>query len=67
MNITINGQPHEIADNSNLIDVLDKIRIENRFGMAIAVNNVVVPKTKWEKHIVQNQDDILIINAIFGG
>ena len=67
MNITINGQPHEIADNSNLIDVLDKNRIENRFGMAVAVNNVVVSKTEWEKHIVQNQDDILIINAIFGG
>jgi sulfur carrier protein len=67
MNIKINGNFCEIDDNSNLINVLDKIQIENRFGIAVAVNNVVVAKTEWEKYIVKNQDDIIIINAIFGG
>ena len=67
MDITINAEPHKIEDNFNLIDVLDKIHITNRFGMAIAVNNVVIAKTEWEKYIVKDNDNILIINAIFGG
>jgi len=67
MNITINEKRHEVENNCNLIDILDKIQIENRFGIAIAVNNVVVAKTEWEKYTVQDNDNILIINAIFGG
>ena len=67
MNITINGEQQKIDDNCNLIDLLDKLQITNRYGMAVAVNDVVVSKTKWEKYTVQNNDNILIINAIFGG
>ena len=67
MNITVNGEPLQIEENCNLIDVLDKANITERFGVAVAVNNVVVAKTEWEKYSVNNQDNILIINAIFGG
>jgi sulfur carrier protein len=51
----------------NLIEVLEKVQITNQFGVAIAVNNTVVPKTEWEKYIVKDRDTILVINAIFGG
>ena len=67
MNILINGKPFRLEDNSNLIAVLDKNQINNKFGIAIAVNNNVIPKTEWEKYTVQNNDNITIINAIFGG
>ena len=67
MNILINGKPFKIEDDSNLITVLDKNQINNKFGIAIAVNNTVIPKTEWEKYIVKNNDNITIINAIFGG
>ena len=67
MNIIINGKPFRMEDNSNLIEVLDKNQINNKFGIAIAVNNNVIPKTDWEKYTVQNNDNITIINAIFGG
>ena len=67
MNVIINGEPHTLKDACNLHDVLDKIQVINRFGIAIAVNNLVVSKMEWEKYVVQNNDNILIINAIFGG
>ena len=67
MNITINEKNYELKDGSTIADALKKAQIENQFGIAVAVNNVVVPKTEWEKYIVQNNDNILIINAIFGG
>jgi sulfur carrier protein len=67
MNIIINGKPYKINDGSTIADALKEAQINNQFGIAVAVNNMVISKTKWEKYIVQNNDNILIINAIFGG
>jgi sulfur carrier protein len=67
MNITVNDKVYKVNDNCNLIEVLDTVQIPNQFGVAVAVNNVVVSKTEWEKYIVKDKDMILIINAIFGG
>jgi sulfur carrier protein len=67
MNITVNSKPYKVSDDYNLIKVLEEIRITNQFGVAIAVNNTVIPKIEWEKYQVKDKDSILIINAIFGG
>jgi sulfur carrier protein len=67
MNITINAKPYQMEEFSNLVDVLEKAKIINRFGIAIAVNNTVVPKTEWEKFVLKDKDNIIIINAISGG
>jgi len=67
MNITINEKPYRIEGGSTIADALKEARIANQFGIAVAVNNVVIAKTEWEKYIVQKNDNILIINAISGG
>ena len=67
MDITVNAQPYRMEEHANLIDVLEKAKIINRFGIAIAVNNTVVPKVEWEKFILKDKDNIIIINAISGG
>jgi sulfur carrier protein len=67
MNITINAKPYQMEESSNLMTVLEKAKIINRFGIAIAVNNTVVPKTEWEKFVLKDKDNIIIINAISGG
>jgi sulfur carrier protein len=67
MNIIINGKPYKINDGSTITDALKEVQIENQFGIAVAVNNIVISKAKWENYIVQPNDNILIINAIFGG
>ena len=67
MNITINEKNYELKDGSTIAEALKKAQIENQFGIAVAVNNVVVSKAEWEKYVVQNNDNMLIINAIFGG
>jgi len=67
MNIVINEQKRQVKDGANIVDALDEARIENRFGVAIAVNNVVIPKTEWEKTSLNPNDQVTIINAIFGG
>lgn len=36
-------------------------------GIAVAVNNQVVPKTQWASTVLQDRDFILIITATQGG
>ncbi len=36
-------------------------------GIAVAVNNRMVPRTEWNSHTLQNGDKILIIKAVCGG
>jgi sulfur carrier protein len=36
-------------------------------GIALAVNNEVIPKSKWEQFSLQNGDSILAISATQGG
>ncbi|MEG1026270.1 MAG: sulfur carrier protein ThiS [Flavobacterium sp.] len=36
-------------------------------GIAVAINNTVVPKIKWNEFLVQETDEILIISATQGG
>jgi sulfur carrier protein len=67
MNIMINSKPYQVNDDCSLITVLDMLQIKNQFGVAIAVNNAVVSKVEWEKYLIKDKDNILIINAIFGG
>lgn len=36
-------------------------------GIAVAVNNEVIPKEQWPSRLLQEQDSILIITATQGG
>ena len=36
-------------------------------GIALAVNEKVVPKTEWEKFLLKENDKIIIIKATQGG
>jgi sulfur carrier protein len=67
MNIIINERPYRVKDGASIADALQEAQIENRFGIAVAVNNVVMPKTEWENTALNPNDQLTIINAIFGG
>lgn len=36
-------------------------------GIAVAVNNLVIPKTSWADTMLRDKDSILIITATQGG
>ncbi|MFL9835203.1 sulfur carrier protein ThiS [Chryseobacterium terrae] len=40
---------------------------EKRKGIAVALNNRIIPQSFWAKTILKNQDSILIITATQGG
>lgn len=67
MEIQLNNQSKEIASCISIQQLLDEVVGQKQKGIAVAINNSVVPKAVWVNHIVQANDNILIIKAAQGG
>lgn len=58
-------QPLTISELTQELALAQKGEIAK--GLAIAVNNTIVPKTKWSEVELQENDNIVIIKAACGG
>ena len=68
MNLQLNGEPKTLdADSLTVAGLLEYLEIEQRRGVAIAVNNSVVPKSQWDEHSLQEGDAVEVIRATQGG
>jgi sulfur carrier protein len=68
MELKINQQIKQFNAESLSVQSLLDLEIPNKQnGIAVAVNNTVVPKLNWNQHLVQETDEILIISATQGG
>ena len=68
MEITINNQVKSLSDKSLTVQQLLDMEIpDKQKGIAIAINNNVVPRTEWETKNILHNDNILIIKATQGG
>lgn len=65
MKISINQQDKDIQ-NTTIHLVLKELGIQT-IGIAIAVNNKVVPRTEWDTFILAENDKVIIIHATQGG
>ncbi len=66
-NIFINNQAYSLQKGSNLFTALEQNGIQNQKGIAVAVNNAVIPKAEWQNKILNENDKITIIRATQGG
>ena len=65
--IVFNNKPTELESDTSLQEFIDKNGMIPT-NIAIAVNNSVVPKEKWENTIINDDGDtLLIIKAYYGG
>jgi sulfur carrier protein len=67
MEIKLNNQLKIISEQQNLQQLLDEVIPERQKGIAIAVNSGVISRANWDKHLLKNNDDVLIIKATQGG
>ena len=63
----VNNIAHEAADNQLLSDLLAARGITEPRGIAVAVNDAVVPRADWPTHQLHEQDRVTIIRATQGG
>lgn len=66
MKVWVNNKEVEVAPFSTLDQLAVSLEIPER-GIAVAVNNQMIPRAGWNKHILQENDRIVIIKAACGG
>ncbi len=67
MEISINNVKTTVKENTSLSTVVATNSGENTKGIAVAVNQSVVPKLEWDSTILHQNDTIIIIKATQGG
>lgn len=67
MLIQLNRQPVDCPPASTLLELLDSLGLSDRTGIAVARNDLVVPRPRWSQTTLQENDSITLIQATQGG
>ena len=67
MNVTVNKKPVELPVSAGITDLIQQLNLPSAQGIAIAVNQQVIPKSEWNTCILKDDDEILLIRATQGG
>ncbi|MCC6600930.1 MAG: sulfur carrier protein ThiS [Crocinitomicaceae bacterium] len=66
MNLLVNNEARQFSGN-NLSELVESLNLVNTNGIALAINEKVVPKNEWGGFQLNDNDKILIIKATQGG
>lgn len=67
MTVFVNNQAQDLNLHFTLQALLVQLSLDEQKGIAVAVNNQVVPKAQWNTHQLSEQDKVTIIRASQGG
>ncbi len=68
MQVFVNSKQYLLPQTvTYLADALPDFGITEPKGIAIAINNNVIPKTEWRQYLLKSDDKIMIIRATQGG
>lgn len=67
--LTVNGEERRVKreDAASVEALLLALAVTQRRGVAVAINDAVVPKSRWSEHEVEEGDRVEIIQATQGG
>lgn len=66
MKIIFNGNTEDFSA-TTLADLLESKGLADKTGIAVALDNTVVPRTEWNKTRLEEGAKILLIGASYGG
>jgi sulfur carrier protein len=67
MNIVVNNTPESVSSSQKLYDLLLRHELSEKQGIAVAVNNAIVPKADWGTKELFENDKVTILLATQGG
>ncbi|MFH9730873.1 sulfur carrier protein ThiS [Streptomyces sp. NPDC017260] len=66
MNISVNGEPREVAPGTALDALVDTLTAAPS-GVAAALNETVVPRARWSATALADGDRVEVLTAVQGG
>ena len=67
MRIHVNDTARELPSGTTLADLARQLDLAARRGVAVAVNDAVVPRAAWPARALADGDRVLVIQATQGG
>lgn len=69
MQVHINHQTFTLPDEHPVpvTQLLQHAGITQHNGIALAINNQVIPRNHWHEHLIQPDDAVILITATQGG
>lgn len=67
MDVSVNGTPQTLSGQVTVADLLVRLALHGPGGIAVAVNNAVVPRGRHESTLLAPGDRIEIVTAVQGG
>ena len=67
MQIIINNHAYTFDEETTLDNAVDSLQLEEKNGIALALNEEIIPRSEWNKTILFDEDKIIIIGAVAGG
>lgn len=66
MKLTVNSKETEVKDGCTVTELATCLALPEK-GVAIAVNNKMIPRTEWAERVLQANDSLVVIKAACGG
>ena len=66
MKLKVNSKETAAKDGCTIAELASQLALPER-GVAIAVNNKMIPRTEWNERILQPNDSLVVIKAACGG
>ena len=67
MQITINNESYSFDENTSLENAITSLELKEINGIALALNEEIIPRSEWQKTILFDEDKSIIIGAVAGG
>lgn len=66
LTVTVNGTPGDVSEGTTVDDVVTRMG-RGRSGVAVAVNDEVVPRSQWTGAVLRPGDRVEVLTAAQGG
>ncbi|SFC33001.1 sulfur carrier protein [Marinospirillum celere] len=66
MQITLNGETHQLEEGQSVADLLEQLQLAGK-RLAVEVNEEIIPKSRHTTQRLQANDRVEIVHAIGGG
>lgn len=66
MNILLNGESKEVADNITASELIQQLGLTGK-RLAMEVNMEIIPRSAFDEFVINPNDNVEIVHAIGGG
>lgn len=67
MIVRVNDAPRDVGDGTTVAELLAMLEVEVRAGVAVAIDDDVVPRSTWPTRALREGDRVIVLRAAAGG